>query len=382
MGLRTCLSGAYTWTLVAVAVRAAEALRLGDDNPVGFSPFDLELRRRLFYAIGILDTHSALDRGTMPILPSQAFLKPPLNVNDADISPFHNLPIISCSGPTNTSHTAMIYEAMICQRRLYELSCGAQDGWEQWAKKLELLSKFEESVMKSHVNMSDLAGPLETLQKTSAKKILVSMQLLARRPPYRQANNTVPPWDDFDVMETATEVLEQHLQIAPPELQPWAWKNWVQWHALAVLLAELTVRPQDPSSDKAYLVAIQSFHHYAQLVADSESGLLWKPVVKLMRRVRRIREGTQQARFPTTSNSTMEVPDNNVSHSEQPSFGLFDEHGTFDSANLGSEINFSTSLYRNNDSQFIEQCSGTELGNDTPWLAWDTFIRDFHDSSV
>jgi hypothetical protein len=220
------------------------------------------------------------------------------------------------------------------------------------------------------------------LQKISAKKILVSMQLLARRPPYRQANNTVPPWDDFDVMETATEVLEQHLQVAPPELQPWAWKNWVQWHALAVLLAELTVRPQDLSSDRAYFVAIQSFHHYAQLVADSESGLLWKPIVKLMRRVRRIRQGTQQARIPTTSNSTVEVLGSNFSHSEQPSFDFFDEHGTFDFANLGSEIDFSDSIYWNNDNQFIGQYSGTELGNDTPWLAWDTFIRDFHDPSV
>jgi hypothetical protein len=361
-------------------VRVATALRLGEEIPEGFSSFDLEQRRRLLFAIGILDTHSALDRGTIPILPSTAFRTPPLSINDADMSPPNNVPNNSSSRPTEMSHTAMIYEAMICQRKLYEFSSGTQDSWEQWPKKLELLREFEESVKSRHANISDPAEPLDTLQKISGKKILVSMQLLARRPPYRQPKGTVPPWDNFNVMEAATEVLQQHLQVAPPELQPWAWKNWVQWHALAVVLAELMVQPQSLSGNQAYSVATQSFRHYARLVADSESGLLWKPIAKLMRQVQRMRQGTR-LQGTETSNDAAELHNYPVIL-EQHDFTSFAAQTTFDFANFDTDTNPGDPLFCNNNSQIDGQYNGTEFRADTPWLAWDSFIQDVHHSST
>ncbi|KAG9190605.1 hypothetical protein G6011_08693 [Alternaria panax] len=98
------------------------------------------------------------------------------------------------------SHTSMIYKAMICQRGFYEISDGVQNEWEQWTKKVKLLKEFETSITSNKTGTNGYNSSLET---------------------------------------SATEALEQHLRPMPVELQPWAWKNWVQWHALAVLLAEL-----------------------------------------------------------------------------------------------------------------------------------------------
>ncbi|XPS94644.1 hypothetical protein M3J09_003953 [Ascochyta lentis] len=120
IGLRTCLNSATTWTLVAVAVRATTAVGLGSEDIKSFSIFDLEIRRRLLYVVGILDTHSALDRGTIPILPRSAFHEPPSNINDSDMSPVNGIFAASRSEVTNMTHSAMIYEAMLCQRQMYE----------------------------------------------------------------------------------------------------------------------------------------------------------------------------------------------------------------------------------------------------------------------
>lgn len=131
---------------------------------------------------------------------------------------------------------------------------------EQWKEKLQLLLDFETSMQQSYFGISDSARPLEKLAKFAAMEITVSMHLLLRRPPYRQNREAVPPWDNFDVLEVATIVLERHLQVKSEEFAPWAWKSWVQWHALGVVLAELSSRQPGPDTDRHYLVACRCFN--------------------------------------------------------------------------------------------------------------------------
>jgi hypothetical protein len=224
------------------------------------------------------------------MLPSTAFRTPPLNINDQDMSPPDGVPSESSLGSTDMSHTAMTYEAMICQRKLYELSEDIQEPWQNWSQRLALVDAFGRYVENVSATISESSGPAERFLKVSGEKIFVSLQLILRRPPYRQRQDAVPPWDEFDILDAGSKVLEQHMQPMPPELQRWAWKNWVQWHALAVVLAELTIRPAEPLSDRAYTIVTKSFRYYAKIVADSDSGMLWKPIARLMRRVQRIRQ--------------------------------------------------------------------------------------------
>lgn len=347
----------------------ATALGLGDENPKIHTPFDIQLRRRLLFGIGILDTHSALDRGTIPILPSAALTVPPLNINDADMSSPNNVPMASNTRLTDMSHTAMIYEAMLCQRRLYELSQATPKSWDIWHKKLELVTSFEHYVRTTTSHIDDISAPVDKLLKISGHKILISLQLLLRRPPYRQPQSSVPPWDDFDVTKTATDVLEQHLQPLSPELQPWAWKNWIQWHALAVVLAGLATKLNHEDSDRAYAIAKTSFSYYARIVADSKSGMLWKPIAKLMHRVEVVREGKRTQLVTAKS-------DLNGSRI-QPKSDLMDLSDFAD--NLTSEAPDWMI-----DSRGYDNFTGVEHDGevDLPWLEWDPFLQDMNAADV
>jgi hypothetical protein len=361
--------------LIAIAVRAATALRLGEETAAEYSPFYIELRRRLLFAIGILDTHSALDRGTIPILPSNAFGKPPLNINDQDMSPSDTLPSVSSTVITEMTHTAMIYEAMICQRKLYELSQTPVHNWEQWPEKLELIQAFDQHVQSVASSIGPSTEHLHTLLKISGSKISLGLQLLMRRPPYRQPHGTVPPWDDFDVLDVATKVLEQHMQPLLPKLEPWAWKNWVQWHALAVVLAELTILSQGERFDWAYSVATKSFHSYARIIADSESGMLWKPIAKLMRRVQRIKQNTSNGATQNQLERHAPPLDDAGIYVETADMSIFQGRTMFDS----SEWSFDpTATLQPTDLHDFSQpeLDTTHSGNGTQWLAWDTFLHD------
>jgi hypothetical protein len=358
--------------LVAVAIRAATALRLGEETVETHTPFDMELRRRLLFAIGILDTHSALDRGTIPILPSTVFTTPPLNINDQDMSPPNNVPSASSLRPTDMSHTAMIYEAMLCQRKLFELSESAQHAWEHWQKKVELVESFGKYVQGANYSVDDSASPIEQLQKISGHKIYVSLQLLLRRPPYRQPHNSVPPWDNFNILSAATNVLEQHLQPYTPDLKPWAWKNWVQWHALAVVLAELTLYPKGPAFDRAYSIATKSFHHYSKIVADSESGMLWKPIAKLMHRVQYVRQRSMNSEVINDPSSILGRLDYNTEATERRTIQEADMFDFMDWNLVNDGSDFSAS----NGSQIYVQDDTSDLDLNMPWLAWDTFLQD------
>lgn len=295
---------------------------------------------------------------------------PPLNINDADMSPPDNVPTTSSTGITDMSHTAMIYEAMLCQRRLYELSGTASDSWDTWHSKVELIKAFEDYVEGTIASIQDSATPLDKLLKISGHKILISLQLLLRRPPYRQPRNSVPPWDDFNILEAATNVLEHHLQPLSPELEPWAWKNWVQWHALAVVLTELVMKPGHADFDRAYAVATRSFRYYAKIIADSESGMLWKPIAKLMRRAVFVYGKRSVELAPATAEAMDFIGDQTASVSLDPSI-LGNEYNLENfSWGISSDEGANSTAYMDLTGK---HCNGESA---MPWVAWEDFLQD------
>lgn len=76
-------------SLVAIIVHLAQCLRLHKDGAgiYDLTPFQREIRRRLFWCIVVLDHRSAEDLATDPMIPEYMWDTPlPLNINDDDFS--------------------------------------------------------------------------------------------------------------------------------------------------------------------------------------------------------------------------------------------------------------------------------------------------------
>ncbi|KAF2438160.1 hypothetical protein P171DRAFT_424256 [Karstenula rhodostoma CBS 690.94] len=372
--LRTCSNSATTWTLTAIAVRASTALRLSDELASNASPLDRELRRRLLYAIGILDSHASMDRGTVPMLPLSAFQSPPLDMNDSDLLSTSNVPAVLSHGFTDMTHTRLVYAAMIFQRKCYELSLNA-DGknWSHWPKMLAALDDFEQHVENDLHRLKDVPGPLARFHNGAGPRILVTMQLLLRRPPYRPSSNIVPPWDDMNILEAATSVLEEHLKPTSADLAPWAWNSWIQWHALAVVLSELLVQPVGSLSDRAYAAAKEGFSSYITIIADGDSGLLWQPIARLMHRVQRLRKPPLQEALPHDAppNTAPALPNGTLPQEASGDFETF----PFDTWDTQLD---DASLFTNPGFQSYERLDNVHATEDTQWLAWNCFLQDLN----
>lgn len=269
--------------LLPVAVRAGRALRLGCENPALYSAYDLQLRRRLWYFIGILDTHSALDRGTKPVLAVADMGPAPLNINDAELC--EEAAPASNKSLTDMSFTCMIHEAMICQKQLTDDSTVQSNSRKEWRRRIQLVTDFESSMRQKYYGIGPSAPSIDQLTRLAAMEIATNMQILIRRPPYMRTGYGPPPDDSFDTMKVATDILERSLQLKSPQFSQWAWKKWVKWYVLAVLLAELCAHPESAHYERSYDVACQSFEEHSQQIADGEKGMLWRPIVKLMQKV-------------------------------------------------------------------------------------------------
>jgi hypothetical protein len=292
--------------LVALAIRIGVALGLGSEDPRSISAFDLECRRRLWYCIAIIDTQAALDRGTVPMLSSAYLGPPPLNIADCDMSP-QSMPETDSQGFTNMSFTMMMSEATICQKQLSEPSSAGTNGWQH---KIQLADAFAESMQGKYIQRREEHTPFATFLRLAAEETLLGIQLLLRRPPYA-LKIAVPPSDPVDITEISTKILEVHAQFQSAELSPWIWMRWVPWYSLGVVLAELCVRPNVDSAERSWAAAKQTFNRYARLLSNPDSGMPWRPILKLMSRVQRQRQNdarVSSTASPQTATSSSSAP--------------------------------------------------------------------------
>lgn len=117
------------------------------------------------------------------------------------------------------------------------------------------------------------------------------LMLFTIRPMHLHPQVKAPRMEDSSVLNLAVDILAKHDEIlTTPFTEPWRWFVWVQWHALAVALAELCSRTEGPDIERAWRVVDIAFQRYAEQVADTERGMLWQPIEKLMKRAKQNRE--------------------------------------------------------------------------------------------
>jgi hypothetical protein len=89
-------------------------------------------------------------------------------------------------------------------------------------------------------------------------------------------------------LRTAVSILEimMNLYENNPKSSHFKWvgRKWVQWHPLAVILAELCIQTEGPLVDRAWAVVESAWNKYGERVADTEGGMLWKPIKRLLKK--------------------------------------------------------------------------------------------------
>ena len=109
------LQGRYdrhaVWILGGVAIRIAQKMGLHRDGmTLGLSPFESEMRRRVWWQIIMTDAKYAMFSGlSHNLLPRNSDTQSPSNVNDADIFPTSEEPFQNREGPTEMIFCLITY---------------------------------------------------------------------------------------------------------------------------------------------------------------------------------------------------------------------------------------------------------------------------------
>lgn len=292
-GRRTCTGYKKIWTMIASAVRIGQSLGLDTDECRFRNPLQMEVRRRVWYSIGMLDMQAAFDGGSHSVIAHNGLLRhPPMNIDDSAISSSSSRSaFVERPGLTDMSFSSMTHEALICWRRLTHVPTDAEGQpvkiRQEWTTRSKIVIEWEQRINERYLQYCDTTQPLQRFMKIVGQDVIISMRLLERRPMHRLFSAGPPPADDFNVLELATDVVERSLlKFTDPSLAPWSWFAWVKWYVLAIILAEICGHGGGALVDRAWKVAEEAFPIFADLVIDD---VLWRSVEKLMRKARSMR---------------------------------------------------------------------------------------------
>lgn len=305
----------YSWTLVGVAIRIAYSLNLHRENiDTSLPPFTREMRRRLWWQVCVLDIHASEDRGSDPMIHDVNFnTKMPTNVNDADLDPENLQPLPEKACYTDMTFCLVGHDLSQIARRFNYLP--PSEGNPQLSskkitieEKISTLTKCQENVEKRYLTHCDLGYPLAWVATKIARLILSRMWLAIYHPLQPEFRSHAYPILTRDKLLTiSTNILElAYCLEQEPTTAHWRWffRSWVQWHALAVALAELCVQNQGLLVDRAWAIIDIIYEPWAAHIADSRKGMLWRPIQKLMSKAQANRQARSLTNPVSLSRST------------------------------------------------------------------------------
>lgn len=265
-----------TWILHGVAVRIAQKMGLHrDGTSFGLSPFEIEMRRRLWWQIIALDARFAFMSGLgHALLPRVWDTKEPRNLNDADLyASAAELP------PDRDSPTEMVF--CLIQNRITRFlvetpgldpsflfdetsTHGDNEGpskekLEEYRGMLAVAARDIAEIMDKRCDAS--AGPIHEFTYEFVTIVLGKVQMLLA-PEHKQDWGSSPK---DHVFRLAVEGLEHHVRHHRTALKTgFLWYTRLQLHEeLFIFLAgQLCNRPEGPLSDKAweYLEGFEPLH--------------------------------------------------------------------------------------------------------------------------
>ncbi|GKT64649.1 fungal specific transcription factor domain-containing protein [Colletotrichum tofieldiae] len=310
--LRSHNASRASWALIPLVVRLAQALHLHRDGvSPPLPPFEAEMRRRLWWMIVVLDIRAAEDRGTDAAIPRQSYnTRLPFNLDDDDFGPSTTTPLEDRTGPTEmtfclcTSMSSGIFGNLRPKHPQLALDSDSspemttsEDEIMAHAQRLESL--FGTAPPKTPASPSqqqeqeDVRNLPASHAAVTVRIIILKMWLSAQYPftPRAATAAAKPRVARETMLRTAVNTIELVELSTATYRERFGWwiDSYVQWHPLAVALAELCVQTRGELVDRAWGVVDRNYNGMRDRIADTRRGTLWRPLRKLLRKARAAR---------------------------------------------------------------------------------------------
>lgn len=379
------------WTLLSTAVRIAKGLRLHLDssNTKSLSFFEQQMRRRLWLTICLMDLQNALAQASKPLVDVEEIipsLRGVSHCNDADFDPATPEPISDREGITDITYALIKYHLVVFGRRMGDGSNNAPSSSIglrlDWEVAQQHVREFEDNVLRLLHFCDPESSPYAWFVWHGTQLFIAGARLSALRPLYRAGATRQPapprPKDNTEILQQTVKALEKmELMHTDPRGENYRWMVSIQWHILAVAIAECYVCPDEALVKRAWALIDSLYQRYEALITRNSGKTLQGPLGKLMRRTREKLEGLSLGcTQPSTARSgecghalpaVADLPIAPTNESETPMEPRRQPYLTpEDSSMLGEQVTLSATTDLTPDS-----CTW-----DQSWQMWDEFMVD------
>lgn len=282
-------SGAYQndsfYVLSGIALRLARRMGLHrDGSTFGFSPFETEMRRRLWWVIVTGDYRASEFAGTKPSMDLiQSDTKGMLNVEDEDLTPdMIEFP------PERTGITTGVLQLMRCDLTQFLKSVGPDQPdnffWDKLTgtaltpeEKDRKIDGLEDLVESKYVRYCDPSNHLHFFASILARSALCKIRLFAHNPrQFAEKGEKVPQRSRDVIWKSGSKMLEYGvLMHSSPNMKKFTWHLGTAylWDTLLYVLIETRHRRKGPEVDKIWKSIESIFASYPQIFDSNQPTL-------------------------------------------------------------------------------------------------------------
>lgn len=286
--LRRDESPRYVWMMTGLVIRMAMALGLHRDGAkLRLSPYDMEIRRRVWWVVLGLDLRSSEDQGVDLTIPHNSYdTQVPLNINDLDLDPESKEMPVARTGFTDM--TFALYSVNTCRwtRETFRPNNGIVD-IEQRLN--DFYTDTNENFLKLTLELPDMSHWIGYMV---LRLVVAKMTLILYMPElFSTPAQDLPPDFRTKLFMSALEVAEINQALnAEQKARHWRWlvQTYTQWHAIVILLIEISRRPWSPTIERAW-TALQSKWLIPNQSSMNRSLRVWIPLRRLIAQAKRHR---------------------------------------------------------------------------------------------
>ena len=231
------------------------------------TPFEIQMRRRLWWQICFIDSRSEYARVSEYKLSEGMFdTEIPLNVDDVNLDlEMSNTPVVA-ERWTDMTVFSIHCEVWKLSRRIQSVTAASNALSTGIDEILELFQQSQARIENRYLKHLDPNQPLHSFVATSARLFLTKIDLILHtrqhsvRAVEPQSSDTL---QSDKVFMSSLSILEYTYALQnEPGWSGWSWQlqgRQPTWHALRVVLGHLCTHPWGPICERAWLSAKRSF---------------------------------------------------------------------------------------------------------------------------
>jgi hypothetical protein len=280
------------WILSGVALRMGQRLSLHNESgPDEVSPFDREMRRRLWWQLLLTDGRTAQLTGSPDLnIHHNMKFQLPTNLDDADISPDMTEIPVAHKGATEMLFCLLRYEfgafMVTNNRKLLSPTLSLDE-------KDRLIDEFETHLECTYLRYCDPAQPVHLLASGGSRSAICKMRLVAHHPSQYPDKGAGMDKSERDMLfATSIKMVEYDIigqSTRSVEKFAWHMDAFFQLDAFVFMLIESQNQAPGPSVDRAWQL-VSDTYNCRPAMRDDDSNELYVEVMKLTLRSWKARE--------------------------------------------------------------------------------------------